>query len=179
MTRTEKLAYLKEYRAKNVEKRRAYQRAWYEENREQVCADSRAYYQDNKPAIRVTRRKYQGEREKVDMAFRLGRRLRSRLYHALTGKNKAVSAVNDMGCTLPELRAHLEQQFQSGMTWDNYGAVWEVDHIKPLANYDLTDRDTCLQLIHYSNLQPLFVADNRSKCNKESIQPSLFHKTLG
>lgn len=55
------------------------------------------------------------------------------------------------------------------MSWENYGTYWEVDHILPLANYCLTDRGTFRRLIHYTNLQPLTVAANRRKHNREEI----------
>lgn len=61
-----------------------------------------------------------------------------------------------------ELRAHLETRFLPGMTWENYGA-WHIDHVRPLASFDLTDRAQLLQACHYTNLQPLWARDNRSK----------------
>ena len=41
------------------------------------------------------------------------------------------------------------------MTWGNYGKFWEIDHILPLASFDLTDREQFLRSIHWTNLQPL------------------------
>jgi hypothetical protein len=60
------------------------------------------------------------------------------------------------------LRARLEVKFQQGMSWDNYGQ-WHIDHIKPLAKFDLTDRTQFLAACHYTNLQPLWAEDNLSK----------------
>ena len=45
------------------------------------------------------------------------------------------------GCTKTELRQKLETMFRDGMSWDNYGKLWEIDHIKPGAAFDLTDPD--------------------------------------
>ncbi len=53
------------------------------------------------------------------------------------------------------------------MTWDNYGLYgWHIDHIKPLASFDLTDREQFLEACHYTNLQPLWAEENLSKGNK-------------
>jgi hypothetical protein len=93
---------------------------------------------------------------------RLTANLRSRLSHAVVRRSKAGSAVRDLGCSVPELRLYLESKFQPGMSWDNYGA-WHIDHIKPLAKFDLADRDQLLEACHYSNLQPLWAGDNLSK----------------
>lgn len=50
-----------------------------------------------------------------------------------------------------------------GMSWDNYGKVWEVDHIKPCSLFNLADPTQQRECFNYSNLQPLFVLDNRKK----------------
>ena len=52
-----------------------------------------------------------------------------------------------------------------GMNFNNYGD-WELDHIKPLTKYDLTDENEIRECFHYSNIQPLWKIDNRKKYNK-------------
>lgn len=99
----------------------------------------------------------------------IGDKLRARIStivrEKLKGRRKAGSAVKDLGCTLLELMDHLESQFQEGMNWDNYGE-WHIDHIKPLANYDLTNEEEFKEVVHYTNLQPLWAIDNLSKGKK-------------
>lgn len=46
------------------------------------------------------------------------------------------------------------------MTWDNYGD-WHVDHVVPLCSADTEEK--LYELCHYTNLQPLWAADNISK----------------
>lgn len=59
---------------------------------------------------------------------------------------------------------HLEAKFAPGMTWDNYGVDgWHIDHIMPLAAFDLTDEQQRQQACHYTNLQPLWAAENLAK----------------
>lgn len=83
---------------------------------------------------------------------------------ALKNQQKAGSAVDDLGCTIPELMAHLERRFLPGMTWANWSRHgWHIDHIKPLASFDLTDREQFLAACHYTNLQPLWAVDNLRK----------------
>ena len=97
---------------------------------------------------------------------RLANRLRSRLYSALRAKGlrkrKDCSAVRDLGCTIPELRDHLKNQFTPGMSWDNHGA-WHIDHRQPLASFDLSDPDQVRKACHYTNLQPLWAPENQRK----------------
>jgi len=45
------------------------------------------------------------------------------------------------------------------MSWDNHGK-WHIDHIKPISSFT---EETIMQANHYSNLQPLWAAENLSK----------------
>ena len=109
------------------------------------------------------------ERTKTDIQFRLRRNLRTRLYSVLNGKTKVGSAVKDLGCSINQLKKHLEKQFKPGMSWDNYGnkpGQWSLDHKLPLSKFDLTDRKQFLKVCHFSNLQPMWHLENISKGNK-------------
>jgi hypothetical protein len=67
--------------------------------------------------------------------------------------------------TPDELMDYLEGRFTEGMTRDNYGK-WHVDHIRPTSSFDFTGPDNEEQLHmawNYTNLQPLWAADNISK----------------
>lgn len=94
--------------------------------------------------------------------YRLSCRLRIRLNKALNGNYRNGSAVRDLGCTIEALKSWLQYQFQPGMTWDNYGE-WEIDHVKPLASFDLMDRNQLLEACNWYNLQPMWRNNNRSK----------------
>ena len=74
---------------------------------------------------------------------------------------KTSKSMKYIGCSPAFLRGWIEAQFQSGMTWENYGAVWDVDHIVPLKWWDLGNfPDHLMEASHYSNLQPLWKRDN-------------------
>ena len=77
-------------------------------------------------------------------------------------------ATSFLGCSLDELRDHLERQFQDGMTWENWGRQgWHIDHIKPLLHFDLEDEAQLRLACHYTNLQPLWWRDNIVKGHVE------------
>jgi hypothetical protein len=77
---------------------------------------------------------------KTNIQFKLSQLLRIRLIDALKGKiNKFESTLELLGCSIEELKLYLEQQFKPDMTWENHGILWEIDHIKPCAIFDLTD----------------------------------------
>jgi hypothetical protein len=67
------------------------------------------------------------------------------------------------GCNKTDFCDYIEKQFHSGMTWDNYATVWQIDHIIPSAWFDFNDVDEIKICCNYSNLQPLLVKDNYDK----------------
>jgi len=111
----------------------------------------------------------QSKRMIVDPSFKLAKRLRSRLSNALKGNQKTGSAISDLGCTIKELKIHLESKFKLGMTWDNYGE-WHIDHKKPLASFDLSNPQQFKEACNYKNLQPLWAEENLKKSDKYGNQ---------
>jgi hypothetical protein len=102
----------------------------------------------------------------TDIQFKLSRRLRTRIRNAVRRNFKVGSAVRDLGCSVAELKLYLESLFKPGMTWDNWGSgsgKWNIDHIKPLASFDLSDHKQFLQACHFTNLQPLWWEQNMLK----------------
>ena len=78
-------------------------------------------------------------------------------------KGRDIKSVQLLGCTYDEARRHIESQFRDGMTWSNYGKVWEIDHIRPISSFDLSDPSQRMMAANFCNLQPLLVAENRAK----------------
>jgi len=106
------------------------------------------------------------EQYHADPEFRLKCIVRARLRSALKGTAKLSSAIALLGVTPKEALEILEQQFQLGMTWDNWGnrkGQWSVDHIIPISDFDLSDPSDLRAACHISNLQPLWVEDNLRK----------------
>jgi hypothetical protein len=120
--------------------------------------------------VRNERRKH---RYSNDSQYKLGIILRSRLCKVVRyfQATKKVSSVKDLGCTVPELVLYLESLWLSGMSWNNYGkdnGNWSIDHIKPFAKFNLEDSQEQLMAVHFTNLQPLWHADNLKKNAKYS-----------
>ena len=139
-----------------------YDQKVYEKNRKRIKLQHKKYYQENKNKINI----YEKQKRLSDLNYKLSRYLRSRLNSALKNNQKLGSAVYDLGCTIVHLKNYLEDQFKSGMSWKNRGNgphKWNIDHIKPLSNFNLEQRKQFLKAVHFTNLQPLWFKDNLCK----------------
>lgn len=152
----------KRWKEKNPELRKKADREYYARNVKKIQLKSRIYGKSHL----AERRAYLNLKRKTDIQYKLRCVLRSRFAHALKGDFKPDSAIRVLGCTIPELKTHLENQFKPGMTWDNWGPKgWHVDHKKALANFDLTKREQLLEVCNYTNLQPMWWLENIRKSN--------------
>lgn len=99
-----------------------------------------------------------------DPAVRVSGHMRTMMHSAL-GKGKAGRSWRTfVDYTLEDLMAHLERQFQKGMTWENRGK-WHIDHIVPRSSFNFSDPSdpefkACWAL---SNLRPLWAKANMRK----------------
>jgi len=128
---------------------------------------TRCGFEKKRKRRRETHYHYVSNRLRVDVNYRLANNLRSRIRRALKGGCSLPSG-DLLGCSIDEIKTHLEAQFSDGMTWDNHGLYgWHIDHIKPCASFDLTLDKEKKKCFHYSNLQPLWAKDNLQKGEKE------------
>jgi hypothetical protein len=181
--------YQKEYRAKNKHKRAEYTKANIEKLKAQKVAHharnkskynnlSKEWYKNNIDKKRKYLEKHKDkfqkifnerrkERRKTDPDFKLISTTRNRIKVAVKNNQKSCKSIHLLGCTIQELRKHLESKFLPGMSWENYSyRGWHIDHIVPCASFDLSKEDEQKKCFHYSNLQPLWAVDNIKKGSK-------------
>jgi hypothetical protein len=161
--------------AENIEARREASRASAKRNREKNTARQREWRACNKDKVRGYHRKHVNKKRKADIAFQLQMTVRTRIHGALARSSigKATRTLQHVGCTASELRLWLESKFLPGMTWENRGRHgWHIDHIIPLAKFDLSDPEQQAAAFHYTNLQPLWAADNLRKGDRVQGQQS-------
>ena len=118
---------------------------------------AREYYHANKKAILM--------RQKMNVTGSIARRLRHRIWKVTrdgVGSFKSAKTFELTGCTPADLVAHLQRQFEPGMSWANR-SLWDIDHIRPCASFDLRKPEDQRACFHFTNLQPLWRTDNRRK----------------
>lgn len=138
-----------------------------------MCTHCYSKYRYKQSKYLEYKRNYARNRAKTDINYRLTQNLRSRLRYAIKNYQKKGKTLEYLGCSISDLKIWLEQQFKSGMTWSNYGMYgWHIDHVKPLAMFDLTNEEEIRKACNFKNLQPLWAKENWSKQNKY-LQPSI------
>ena len=157
--------YNKEYRQKNKERLAEYKKEYNKE-----------YRQNNKEAIAEYNKEYRENKYSTNLDYKFRILLRNALYKNL--KRYLIKETNPefsytetssslLGCTVEELKTYIENQFEDGMTWENWRHDgWHLDHIIPCSSFDLTKKKEQKKCFHYTNLQPLWAEDNFSKSNK-------------
>lgn len=138
--------------------RQDYEKTWQNSNKKQYAEAKKQWTRRNP--------KYYVEYRNNNLSKKIAHSLRVRLRRAV----RFGSAIENLGCSVAELLAHLESKFTLGMIWSNYGK-WHIDHIRPLSNFDLTNPEELAIACHYSNLQPLWAAENISKSAKLDYHP--------
>jgi len=169
----------KEYNTINKEKISKWNKKHYIDNREHYIKKNKQYGKDNPEVRRKATAKYLKNNPEYYNQYRINRyntdpqfKLRIVLGNRLNGvlkknkTNKTSNIIVLLGCSLDEVKQHIEKQFTELMFWENHGIYWEIDHIIPCDKFNLIDIEQQKQCFHYSNLQPLTKTENRQKSNK-------------
>jgi hypothetical protein len=170
---------IKEYVLNNKDKLSIQHKEHYSKNKEKHIERNKQYGKANPEVRRKATakylkanpeyyRQYRKNRYDTNPQFKLRIILGNRLNEVLkkSKTNKTSNIITLLGCSLDEVKQHIEKQFTELMFWNNHGIYWEVDHIIPCDRFDLTDIEQQKQCFHYSNLQPLIKTENRQKSNK-------------
>jgi hypothetical protein len=62
------------------------------------------------------------------------------IYRAFKNNKKGYIWERIINISFDELKQHLENQFDSDMTWENYGNYWVIDKIIPTSMYRYSDK---------------------------------------
>ena len=115
------------------------------------------------PEYQLKHREYQKlykKEKRKNPIFRLKENLRTYFYKIITNKSKSIfKYLGDF----EEFKKHIEVQFKENMSWENYGTIWEIDHIKPIESFDFSKEEEIIKCWNYTNLQPLTINENRTK----------------
>lgn len=125
---------------------RIYKKKYVEQNREKINEKYRV-------------------RHKNDIFFKIRKNISGRINKVLKHNNSqkfGQSILKFLGYSISDLKNHLESQFDSKMTWVNYGIYWHIDHIVPQSclPYTSMNDDNFKKCWSLSNLRPLDAKTN-------------------
>src|ERR1043165_882719 len=109
---------------------------------------------------------YTKARRLYDSEFKLVTNLRTRLGQVIKGKSKSQTTLQLIGIDFETFRKWIDFQLEEGMTIKNYGTIWHIDHVIPLASFNLLDEDELQKAMIWQNLRPLTPVRNMQKSNK-------------
>lgn len=154
---------------------------YYEKNKENILLKQKNYAQENRDKRRQYEREYRknnkqkrSERHKLkvqnDKLYKLKCNIKCLVRQSIKKKkfHKNTKTQDILGCDYNTLKEHLENQFDSNMSWDNHGTYWDIDHIIPTSS--AKTEEELIKLNHYTNLQPLESYYNRY-VKGSNIQP--------
>jgi len=160
-----------DYVSKITEKRQEYHKKhyqnnkdWYKERNSRLKEHYRKWKRDN---YNPEKEKERHKKRMLNPAYKVSKYMSNRINQLIRDKN-FISVLDIVNYSIQDLMNHLEKQFRDGMTWDNYGNYWHVDHIKPVSHFNFQSKNDpqfkeCWAL---SNLQPLLKIENLSKGNR-------------
>ena len=163
------LANRREHYRNNIERERRRARDWHRENYEKCHANYVKWVANNRDYVRSWGRDYFRKLKIESPEYNIAKRIRCRVHALGKGIVKSKATLELIGCTLEEFRAHIENQFVEGMSWDNF-CTKEVhmDHWKPIYEFDMLNERDVLICFNYRNYRPLFAIDNLRKNKKWS-----------
>lgn len=137
----------------------------------------KGFYKRHKTSINQRQRLYRqtehfkkARRQKLrdDVLATIHQRIRRRLHTTLSSRKdtKKCRTMELVGCSREELHKHLQDQLPDGCSL----LECDIDHIFPLAMYNLSTIDGQKRAQHYTNLQPLLPTINKSKRSKPPLQ---------
>ena len=159
----------KEWVANNRSRYLDNQKKYSIKNSEVARKRSNVYYDNNKEKVFAYANEYNKKRKIRDVNFHISVKIKSRMYRFMDRKGKTAKFEDIIGCSYNEFIEHLSSKFSLGMSWGNYGkkrGTWNIDHISPYKNFDLTKIEEIVIWANYKNLQPLWYIDNIKKSNK-------------
>ena len=157
-----KKTYDKEYHQRESSKERARQRSATPEAKKKKRESDKRYIKENPDKITAYFREYSKNRKQKDFLYKFRVLIGSRIYKIFKELGvKKESSEKLLGCTFEFAKSYIESLFKSGMTWDNYGKEWDIDHKEPLGLADT--KEELIRLNYYTNLQPLWKNEHHKK----------------
>lgn len=145
----------------------------YQKHRERRVKESSEWRKRNWEAVYTQRKLSPKTREiqnrwyhntgKFNIQYYTAEKWRAATRRALFKKSELSNELIEvLGCNQEQFRIWMETNFKEGMSFENYGK-WEIDHVKPCNQFDLSEEGQVKACFHYSNTQSIWAKDHIEK----------------
>ena len=123
-----------------------YSKKYCYDNQDRLLNKQKLYDKQNRAKINSSERM----RRQSDNNYRLIKNTRRRIYHALNGKSESSSTKDILGMDIDLYRKWIEFQMTPEMNWSNI----EIDHVKAICMFDVSDDEQLKEPFSWKNTQP-------------------------
>lgn len=103
------------------------------------------------------------------LKFREKRKWQISLRRYVLDKHICVAYAPYFGLDVENMRQWFEYQFQTGIGWDDFGKMWQFDHIIPVTYFDFSD-DAELKLCwNFTNIRVELFKKNKDRGNRLDV----------
>lgn len=136
----------------------------YRRNKDKVHARSKKWIEKNKRHYQDWQANWHRDKRANDPHYTIGDRLRTRIVGAIRQQSgrKAFSTINLVGCSVSELRAHLDAGFGRS-DWVGKKRMFHIDHYVPCKGFNLQNHEHQRICFNWRNLCVASQYDNISK----------------
>ncbi len=128
---------------------------------------TRGYDKKNrqKPETKARRNAQLAQRRQEDPIFYTAEKCKNRVKVAFRNKSIPKTGITSQLLGIDDwekLKKYIESQFKDEYSWENR-SQWHIDHIRPIASFDIMSEEQQLVAFNWRNLQPLWGIDNLEK----------------
>jgi hypothetical protein len=167
-----KIAYYERNRERILEQKREYYlrkkeviNNYRERNKSKISAQNSRWHSKNRERVRERKREYNRRRYK-NPQNRIESSIRRRIGKLLRGTLKPDHSEALLGCSFEEFMNYIAAKFKPGMSMENYGRKWHIDHIMPCSAFDMRDEEQARRCFHFTNMRPMWAKANMRKGSK-------------
>ncbi len=103
------------------------------------------------------------------LKFREKRKWQIALRRYVLEKSLCIAYAPYFGLDIQNMRQWFEYQFQNGASWDNFGTVWQFDHIIPVTYFDFSDETELKICWNFTNLRVEHFQKNKDRGNRLDV----------
>ncbi len=103
------------------------------------------------------------------LRFREKRKWQISLRRYVLDKHICVAYAPYFGLDVENMRQWFEYQFQNGIGWDDFGKMWQFDHIIPVTYFDFSDEAELKMCWNFTNIRVELFQKNKDRGNRLDV----------